>query len=189
MNVAPPVLPTPRGKGKQNIGVAMSIAHGAQHASPTILLPLEDATTHADGEPIGEGFEYIGERLAVLAVAARIMVRRNPNDVYARSIARETLRLAGAMREALHHEDAIHSTRDTAPASGIVETTLATATATPSDTTHPPHTPASPSSPSSPSSAPPATPDATPSTRHRARGSARASALTSSSSKRKGGAV
>lgn len=148
----------------------MSIAHGAHNASPPLPLPLEGA----DGEPIGEGFEYIGERLTVLAVAARIMVRRHPGDVYARSIARETLRLAGAMREALHTED---TASPSAPVSVIVDTTLA------------------PSAPSA--SAPPATSDSTdttPATHHRGRGSARASSSSKQSPRsktpaRKGGAV
>jgi hypothetical protein len=102
------------------------------------------------------------------------MMRRHPGDVYARSIARETLRLAGAMREALHTdgtEDTVH------PSAPVIDTTLAT--------------PATPETPDAPASAPSATHEtpATPATHHRARGSARASTLMSSSSKRKGGAV
>ena len=84
----------------------MSIAHGAQFASCAV-------PTHSSegiGEPIAESGEPIGEsisdtlarladRLAVVAVAAHVMERRYPSDVYARSIARASGELARDMRE------------------------------------------------------------------------------------------
>ena len=85
----------------------MMVSHHGLNASPPVPIP-PDADT---GEGIGERIAYIGERLTILAVAARVMARRHPEDVYARSIEREAFLLARSMRDALTVDTTPHAGR------------------------------------------------------------------------------